>query len=704
MARQSGIIVENNFTGGLITQASGLNFPENACTETYNCEFSLDGSVQRRLGIDFENNYATKSIDRANSVVSSYVWKNVGGNGDITLVVLQVGATIYFYKTTSSSLSLGAVSTTVTLSGVSGAPSVITSECSYSDGGGYLFITHPFCDPIRVSYNTSTDTATATTLTIKIRDFEGDVADANAVDNRPTATLSGLEVHHKYNLYNQGWNTTNLTAWDTSQTTMPSNSDVMWRFKNSSDAFDMATLNNVVAGNTPAPRGHYILTLANQDRDTASGLSGVTPTTTSYYRPTTSAFFAGRVFYSGINYAKFNTSIYFSQIVERDEQYAFCYQQNDPTSEDTFDLLPSDGGVILIREAGTIYKLVTIPGGLVAFASNGVWFITGSSGLGFTATDYTVQKISTVPTISSTSFVDILGSWVWWNAEGIYMLSTASGNGFPSVQSLTDTKIKTFYDEIPLNSKRFARGIYDRLSKKVQWLYRSSNTTQISEVYEYDNILNLNTLTGAFFPWVIGSSTPKINGLVLGDVNSGATSLDTVVDGSGNNVIDGSGNQIISFTTTSLSTAPSIKYITSYPSGGSYAFSFADEASTNYLDWYKVDTTGVDYSSYFITGYKIRGQALKDQQINWIRLYNRMDSEDMRYYFQTRWDYALTGNTGRWSSRQLVVEDNSDFFTRSKRLKARGHGRALQVYISSFTGFPFNISGWGSLNSVNEIP
>ena len=49
--------LENNFTRGLITEATGLNFPENACTETYNCVFHENARVERRLGFDYEDGF-----------------------------------------------------------------------------------------------------------------------------------------------------------------------------------------------------------------------------------------------------------------------------------------------------------------------------------------------------------------------------------------------------------------------------------------------------------------------------------------------------------------------------------------------------------------------------------------------------------------------------------------------------------------------
>ena len=273
MPRQVAVTVENNFRNGLITEASGLNFPESACTETYDCIFDFDGSVRRRLGLDFETNYATKTIDRDGSVVSSYIWRNVVGDGTINLLVLQVGSTLYFYDTSDAPISAGALATTVDLTNHStvGAPTPETVECQFTSGDRFLFITHPYIEPIRVEYDSITQVVSATEIILKIRDFAGDPDDPYGIDERPTATVGTLNVHHLYNLYNQGWNAANLATWDTAFTHMPSNADIMWAFKNSSDAFDTATEPNVIAGNTKAARGHFILEVADQDRDTAAG-------------------------------------------------------------------------------------------------------------------------------------------------------------------------------------------------------------------------------------------------------------------------------------------------------------------------------------------------------------------------------------------------------------------------------------------------
>jgi hypothetical protein len=51
MARQAGEFIENQFTKGLITEATGLNFPEKAVIESWNTRYGKTGETTRRLGV-----------------------------------------------------------------------------------------------------------------------------------------------------------------------------------------------------------------------------------------------------------------------------------------------------------------------------------------------------------------------------------------------------------------------------------------------------------------------------------------------------------------------------------------------------------------------------------------------------------------------------------------------------------------------------
>ena len=708
MPQQTTVAVENSFIKGLVTEATGMNFPEQAVTETFDCIYDIDGSVFRRTGFDFEPNYTTKTIDRSNRAIREYVWQNVSGNGNITVIVVQIGNTLYFYEADGTGIfSTGAQTTTVTLTPVSGAPTPDAVEAQFTDGNGYLIVTHPYCEPMRIAYDIAAHTATPTNITLQIRDFEGAINDPYAIDFRPTSTLAALDKYHHYNLLNQGWTDANLTIWDIAQTTMPSNVDVMWRFVDSTNAFTASTavINSVVQGNTPAPSGHYILNLANQDRVTASGIAALVNTTTGFQRPGVCAFFAGRVFYAGVNFIGFNSNIYFTQIIENTMQYGNTYQQNDPTSKELFDILPTDGGVLSVPEAGTIFKMQTIPGGLAIFALNGIWFLTGSTGLGFTATDYALLKIADVPTISDTSFVNVNGYPAWWNAEGIYMLEGASAGTMPTVKSLTWDTFKTFYNDIPVTSKRYARGFFDKTDNQIRWLYRSGSTSELNNIYEYDRVLNYNFRTQAFYPWTISDNTQvKVHGILSTELITRPITVDNVVDNAVNNVVDLSANQVVSFTTSGSADQQFDKYLVSYPSAGSFKFTFAERTANTYRDWFKFDNFGVNYTSYLITGFKLRGQAIRRFTNNWVQIFSRL-LDPVSYKFQGIWDYATTGSgTGRWSANQSVTHTDTNYSNAFRRLKVRGHGTSLQFRVSSVDNAPFDIIGWSTLQSINGAP
>ncbi len=682
MPRSVGNLVKNNFSKGLITEAALFNFPESACKETFNCIHMITGAVKRRRGYDFETDYVLKSLTRSSTAICSFIWKAVGGDGTLDILVIQFGSTLYFWSASSSgAISASSFADTVDLTAFSpsSAPSPSDVECQFTSGNGKLFVSHPNLESFSVEYDPATLSFTATQIDLTIRDFEG-VDDGLDVDARVVATMGTITQAHYYNLRNQGWTDTNLNTWDTGGSTLdntgtyiaipgrddlPSNSDVMWSFNNSQDVFDIGTVPNRARGNSPAPKGHYILNAYSKDRQTASGIL-VGSDSAGYQRASTIAFFSGRLFFSGTNFIGRNSEIYFTQVIERDEQLGQCYQVNDPTSDATFDLLPTDGGVIKIQDAGVIYKLFPVAGALIVFASNGVWSITGSTGLGFTANDYNVSKLSAISTTSATSFVDVAGVPMWWNLEGIYRLE-GSQSGY-QVTSITNTTIQTYYDAIPATSKRDARGFYNSSEYTIKWLFRSTASTTTDNKYEYDRILSIDIRTAGVYIWTIPTHDVKIHGLF---------SLENIG-----------------------SSTPAFKYITSYYNVND-KLTFSEEINTDYLDWFTYDSTGTDYESYFISGYSVPN-PLTDFQSNYILLYNDVDS---KYNIQGQWDFTNTGNSGRWSNTQIIdTTSNTNYDSFITKRKIRGRGKALQIKVSSYTGEPFTINGWGVYVTGNQIP
>jgi hypothetical protein len=808
--------VENNFTKGLLTEFTGLNFPENAATATSNCIYTLIGDVTRREGFDYEANSQPNIVGRTNQAISTYKWNNASGDGQTQFVVQQVGNIIYFYKSSAATVAspLSAqrlldtldISTSVPMGGTFDP----TVECQYTDGNGYLFIYHPTCDPTYCIYNPLTNIITPNVIPLQIRDFVGVLEPGVGLTVRPNT----LSLEHNYNISNQGWTSANawsststtaltpalgafsitvgtglsisngdifnmsatdglyntpsfnsfniltvtatmvgtvtsytsgtgalsinitsfglssnawpfpnyggvgntfyvsgsyyavnfpwtissvnkglVNTWHTAEGNYPSNADVWWYFKDSTGIFSpAATQPSVTLATGRAPQGHYLLPAFNLDRNTASGLSGIT-TASTLSRPSTGTWFQGRVWYTGVN-STFNTAgdianvswtenIYFSQIITSPTQFGYCYQTNDPTSETLFDILPTDGGVIQIQGSGGIYKLFPLLNAMLIFAANGVWYLSGSTGIGFTATDYSLVKLSAVRSISSYSFVDINGLPMFWNEEGIYKVEPAKqGTSLLNsplhvnpleVNPITVGTIQTFYDNIPLKSKQYARGVYDPINYIVQMVYKTVNETSITDRYTYDGILVYNTHNQAFYPYqfdIVTGSPPTINGIIYVQSPGGLNTPDSI-----------------------------IKYLVSTSS----AFTFAEENNPNLVDW---QTAGVSnsYVSNFTTGFKLHGQASRKFQIPYVYIYSRLNGQPNSYSINSQWDYPLNTTSGKISNAQYVTINSPNFGMAYRRHRLRGRGIALQLNVTSIADEPFDIMGWALYETTNQGP
>lgn len=699
MPRTNRISLQNSFGRGLITEASPLSFPENACTNADNCVFSPYGVSERRLGFDLESNFDTETIVLDGKVVTAFLWKDVASLGDTIFNVVQMGDTLHFYRAGSgASLSASKHADTVDLIDFApvGVTSVATLECQFASGNGLLFVTNRRLNSFYVEYDPVGDNLTATEIDIQTRDFEGDPADPFTVSQRPTSSLGSLDGAHRYNLENQGWSDANLTAWDSARSDLPSNSDVEWYFKNTSNAFDFSTVGNRSIGNSEAPKGHFIFSIYDIDRASEGGTTSID---TGIERVSTCSFFAGRVFYAGVQYSLYNSRLFFSQIVESKSQYGMCYQKNDPTAEESFELLPSDGGVIDIIGAGSILKMVPVLNTLLIFATNGVWAITGSQGIGFTANDYSINQISSISNLSHTSFVDVEGTPFWWNSEGIYTVSLDPQSNAMRTVSITDPSIRNFFLDIPLESKQYARGIYDQFTKQIQWIYKSRTSSSFGDKYVYDRLLTFNLLSKGFYPWSVSDENVKIHSIT--NVISASTLFEeeTVVDGA-DTVVDG-GETVIAFISSTTSLNSAIKFLVSYVDGLNTEVTFAECFKDTYLDWETVVTGGESYESFFVTGYKIGGGGLRKFQTNYVNIFNLSDVNSS-YKIRSQWGFSTDPNSGKWSGSQVFNVSTDHFLVKPNKIKLRGHGLTCQFRIENNSNNPFFIVGWSVLETGNQ--
>ncbi len=712
MPRARGTQVESKFSRGLITEATGLNFPEDACTETFNCVFDDSGLVTRRFGIDYEVGATLQSITGLSTdVVNEYEWEAVNGDGSLNFIVVQVGVTLFFYKTNlTGATSPGFQTFTFDLNThkTAGSPDVKEEICQFAAGNGALFVTHPYSSPFYIEYDPDTDTISSFKIEIKIRDFEG-VDDGLEIDERPRPTLSIL---HKYNLFNQGWyivaktkgsGTRNvLDHWAASRNDFPSNADIWYVYKDEEDKFDSDNFDKTFFGNTHAPQGHYFLDAFNQDRSAASGIAGLTVDSAGFHRPSAVAFFAGRVWYGGVAARGYNTRLYFSQILETADlilRAGKAHQQNDPTSEDQVDLLDDDGGVVVIPEIANVIAFYPVQNSLLVFCTNGVWQITGGEGTGFKSTDYSVSRLSTFPVVGPLSLVDLGGLPMWINFDNVFTATLSNELGTVQVTAITEQTIKSFIRDIPAESKKYMKGRYNSNDNTVTWIYRLTAPTSVAERYEYNAALVLNTITGAFYPWKFGSSTPTVKGMVVVEGQGSIVNTDTVVNSALDTVVNAALDTVVSGQTDSTSLLSATKYLTDV----SGSLTFSETLSSSYDDWFTFDSVGVDYESFGIGGFKVHGEGQRFFQTNYIFTFMEIEN-NASMFLQGFWGYGNSEISSRLSTEQQAYKTRTGFSHSRTKLKMRGKGEAMQLKFRSESGKPFSLVGWSFFETANAGP
>jgi hypothetical protein len=607
---------------------------------------------------------------------------------------------------------------------------------------------------------------------------EIDLLSPEYINFRPVSVAD--EDNHMYNLRNQGWapprlQWTGSTKSDTvtdfeidgaDNRGLPSNADtpVTSLFQNGTDPterFNDDAQALLEPSKSRAAVGHIVIDLLDRGASREAEIARITnttdgvyvnanpagtPTYITYRTPTVSlpvdrttggakvvAEYAGRVFYGG--FSSENTGadsqspnlgayLFYSQLVRDGSQINRCYQEGDPTGPEAPDLLETDGGFVRVAGAYNIQEMINVGQSLLIFAENGVWALSGSDTGVFTATNQSVSKISEHGTISPQSVVLVDGTVMYWSDDAIYH-AAPSDVGMWSVKELS-VNIRTYYQAISSEGKVKCQGSFDSYDKKVRWLFHTASdsdgpTTELV----FDLVL------AAFYPIVIGSTgdagpipvapiqvspfnVSTVDLTVVAGADIVMADLDTVV--AGIPLAGGGFRETAYLTLINSIDSNSTSLITS---------SYSDNT---FVDWYSVDSVGVDSPAFLLTGYMGNGDFHRHKQIPYVHFHflrtedGFIDTGDdftptnqSSCLVQAQWDWTNSTSYGKWGRtfqayryrRRYNPEDALDAYdygttTIVTRNKLRGRGRVVSFLISSEAAKDMKLLGWSMTLGMNN--
>ena len=751
MAAQASVNDSFTFVGGLVTEGGYFITPPNSYKEGVNVIPQVDGVIERRNGLDYEDGYnlypaAISSSSKDLWAFTTGTWSTVAGSGNRDFIVTQTGPHLNFYNAASGSVSTSrntVFSIDLTSYKVPGNPNTVgTGVCSFAPTYGKLIITSADTLPLLVSYapvdgnENVWGTFTIKPLNLEIRDFKGkplvatvatlgySIGQTIAIDAEFTAdewASLGIDIEDvKDNLYNQGWTDTQIDAYrvanggtggDPLLGKYPSNTKSWIYGKDTNDNFDSAVLNKQDFGNSPAPKGHFIIDPFYPDDEDKRIV----------YRPKVCAFFAGRTWYAGMPTSDLLGTVFFSQVLDNVDKVGNCYQTNDPSSEVISDLEDDDGGTIEIPEAGEIVALQALGRGIMVFATNGVWFISGID-QGFKASNYAVDRVSAVGCVSGKSVVPVEDTVLYWSTSGIYVISATNAVEYTST-NISEKNIKTFYQDIPILGKLHAEGSHNATSKTIYWLYSNSiNTSTSSGRFNKDTILAFDARLNSWYWFSINTSTGVIP--VSIEVTKETTTISNEYDViAGVDNVLASTNTVVANVANVSGTRKSYKILALHPvTSNNYSVTFADfdntrDSSTKFKDWYLFNNAGSEQQAYFITGYNMGGNGparamtgqyltvfMKRTETSFDANTNPLNQSSCK--MQSRWDFTDNTYPGKWAAEVEVYRQLRPYFTDPgstfddgyplviSKNKLRGRGKAVQFKFTSQAGKDMKIVGW----------
>jgi hypothetical protein len=313
----------------------------------------------------------------------------------------------------------------------------------------------------------------------------------------------------------------------------------------------------------------------------------------------------------------------------------------------------------------------------------------------------------------------------YWAEDGIYHLRLGELGGWEAV-NISINKIQNLFEAIPEKDKIEATGSYDRLQRKVRWLYK----VDLDEDAETMELILDVLLTGFYSNRIAGveDAIPRVVDIFQATTYQVVlTAEDVTVNGV--QVTADSDDVTVNSSQRADVDRGELAYLVVTGTTGTISYTFCNYTDRDFIDWKTYDDTGVDAYAYLVTTYLSGTDFQRGKQVPYVHTHMRKTetglSEDEQgnlvvenpssCLMSVQWDWSSTNDSGRWSRpyqayrhrrpyipASLPDDYDTGYSTISTRHRIRGFGKVLAVKVESEPLKDLHLYGWSVLFNVNN--
>jgi len=793
MGEQRKSVTYFAFNGGLNTNSSLLSVPPEDATDISNIVLESDGSIRRRRGIEpipakFNSEYFVATDVESPSgdswlypVVSSHIFKITLSDGTRQQCVAVVCKDEIRINVFDNAQNIGSFDDPLSTYYLK-IPDVLEKAYYHPtkiiDNSGRLYIINQYIPLIEINYNEEDDTWEAETLSI----FERNLTDNPNIDSYVTygdKTWKCIKTHdpsdntipgesESWESYWElvGSKNTSYDAWASvpeysivkiTESETYTDPETRQEYERDVTTLYKCKVTHLSSQNNKPPNSTYwevgpgisVHWFSIGLRDTPEWEPGVNYSGfgATYTSNVQEVSWAGSEFNPGFKAGCFSIGrlwlanhlgsrnvIYFSRVAKEPKEYQYMFQFADPYNKEDSDLVATDGGRIEITGAGEIVQLQPFRGGVLALADNGVWYISGDVGSSFTATNYSIEKISDEGLVGSAAVTDVEESVVYAARNDIYVVSVGQISGLPEVKPIS-TKISDLWRGIGETNKAASLFLYDTGSRKL-YIYTNIDTAPEvqSNIYTdgaglFTSMLILDIQLGAWYKFDIDPGDLSAGTLgdypqVIGGIPYSITeySTDAVVAGEDDIIATIMGiERDVVINRNNLGTTLDTHFVViGMEVGGKFNFCFGYLEGNTFKDFEMNSGIFTDtersYESFIETAPMVFNDVAHKKQAPYLytvfrRVETGVDPETDLFinpgscYYRVLWDWATSTNASKYGSayqaykpRLIGTEflDGRDtgYATVRSKHRIRGRGDTFQIRFESEEDKDFHLLGF----------